>query len=97
MTIYKGYAWDGPSGPTIDTKDFMRPSLVHDAFYQLMREGKLGQECRKDADELLKIMCIKDGMPAPRAWYVYRAVRRFAAFAVKPSPRSEPELLYAPE
>ena len=38
LTIRKGYAWDGPSGPTIDTKDFMRGSLVHDALYQLLRE-----------------------------------------------------------
>jgi len=34
LTIKKKYAWDGPSGPTIDTKTFMRGSLVHDAFYQ---------------------------------------------------------------
>jgi hypothetical protein len=26
LTIAKGYAWDGPSGPTIDTKNFMRGS-----------------------------------------------------------------------
>ena len=37
LTIRKSYAWDGPSGPTIDTMDFMRGSLVHDALYQLMR------------------------------------------------------------
>ena len=34
LTIKKGYAWDGPSGPTIDTLTFMRGSLVHDALYQ---------------------------------------------------------------
>ena len=33
LTIRKGYAWDGPSGPTIDTLNFMRGSLVHDALY----------------------------------------------------------------
>ena len=32
LVIKKGYAWDGPSGPTIDTKNFMRGSLVHDAL-----------------------------------------------------------------
>ena len=37
LTIKDGYAWDGPSGPTIDTPNFMTPSLVHDAIYQLMR------------------------------------------------------------
>ncbi|MGH7536144.1 MAG: DUF1353 domain-containing protein, partial [Gemmatimonadales bacterium] len=35
LTVKEGYAWDGPSGPTVDTKDFMRGSLVHDALYQL--------------------------------------------------------------
>jgi hypothetical protein len=39
LTIGKGYAWDGPSGPAFDTKDFMRGSLVHDALYQLIREA----------------------------------------------------------
>jgi len=37
LTIKKGYAWDGASGIAIDTCNFMRGSLVHDALYQLMR------------------------------------------------------------
>ena len=28
LTIKTGYAWDGPSGPTIDTPSFMRGALV---------------------------------------------------------------------
>ncbi len=40
LKMNQGYAWDGPSGPTIDTKNFMRGSLVHDALYQLMRQKK---------------------------------------------------------
>ena len=71
----KGYAWDGPSGPTIDTKSFMRGSLVHDALYQLMREGVLGQEYRKCADRLLLNICRADGMSWPRATWVYLAIR----------------------
>ncbi|HUS89668.1 MAG TPA: hypothetical protein VMW91_10000, partial [Desulfosporosinus sp.] len=39
IVIHKGYAWDGPSGPTFDTPNFMLGSLVHDVFYQAMREG----------------------------------------------------------
>ena len=27
LTIIEGYAWDGPSGPVIDTKENMRASL----------------------------------------------------------------------
>ena len=27
LTVKKGFAWDGASGPTLDTKDSMSPSL----------------------------------------------------------------------
>lgn len=55
LKIDAGYAWDGPSGPTIDTKTFIRGSLVHDALYQLMREEKLDRiKYRENVDQLLK-------------------------------------------
>jgi len=55
IKIKKGYAWDGPSGPTIDTLNFMRGSLVHDALYQLMREDHLdSKNYREPADKLLR-------------------------------------------
>jgi hypothetical protein len=76
LTIQKGYAWDGPSGPTFDTLNFMRASLVHDALYQLMRNNHLDKdEHRDDADRLLQKMCKEDGMMAIRAWWVYMGVR----------------------
>lgn len=76
LSLREGYAWDGPSGPAIDTKDFMRGSLVHDALYQLMREKKLdGAEFRDDADRELRKICLEDGMSSLRAWWVYRGVR----------------------
>ena len=76
LTIKKGYAWDGASGPTIDTLNFMKGSLVHDALYQLMREGYLSRSrSRKSIDKLLQIICRMDGMCALRAWLVYQAVR----------------------
>ena len=76
LTIKTGYAWDGPSGPAIDTLNFMRGSLVHDALYQLMREKLLDQNTtRKPADQLLQKMCKADGMSAIRAWWVYNILR----------------------
>lgn len=75
LTVRKGYAWDGPSGPAIDTKNFMRGSLVHDALYQFLREGKLPQAHRETADRLLQAICIEDGMTALRSWWVYQGVR----------------------
>lgn len=84
LTINAGYAWDGPSGPSFDTKSFMRGSLVHDALYQLMAEGGLSKKYRDEADSLLRQICLEDGMSRFRAWYVYRAVRFFGRYyAVK--------------
>jgi hypothetical protein len=76
LTVKQGYAWDGPSGPTFDTLNFMRGSLVHDAFYQLMREEFLDhRRWREPADRLLQKMCREDGMTWLRAQWVYRGVR----------------------
>ena len=82
IVIRKGYAWDGPSGPTIDTKNFMRGSLVHDAIYGLMRQGLLKKDNRGAADLLLRRMCKEDGMSSIRAWWVYRGVRLGGGSAV---------------
>ena len=91
LTIRKSYAWDGPSGPTIDTRNFMRGSLVHDALYQLMRLSALDYKVhRKRADEILKEICLEDGMSSFRAWYVYQAVHLFAKRGA--CPREEPEV-----
>lgn len=90
LHISEGYAWDGPSGPTIDTENFMRGSLVHDALYQLMRAGHLdAQAVRPRADALLRDICRADGMSAFRAWYVYHGVRLFAGFAAEASPLAD--------
>lgn len=77
LSIRKGYAWDGPSGPTFDTKNFMRGSLVHDALYQLIGEGLLPMAERDQADKELRRICLEDGMSAARAWWVYQAVHWF--------------------
>ena len=78
LIIKYGYNWDGPSGPAIDTKNFMRGSLVHDALYQLMREGHLDIKHRKYADKLLVYICKEDGMWWIRRQWVYAAVRLFS-------------------
>ena len=98
LTIKDGYAWDGPSGPTVDTLDFMRGSLVHDVLYQLMRLGALDYKIyRKRADEILREICLADGMSAFRAWYVYQAVQWFGENFAKPKPESEVVTIRAPK
>ncbi len=97
LTIRKHYAWDGPSGPTIDSRNFMRGSLVHDALYQLMRLSALDHKVhRKRADEILKEICLEDGMCSFRAWYVYQALHIFAGGAARPQKEPEVEVICVP-
>lgn len=94
LTIKKGYAWDGASGCTIDTDSSMRGSLVHDAFYQLLREEKISQHYREVADAYLRDICIEDGMWTWRARLWYKAVRKFALSCA--NAENEKEVLTAP-
>lgn len=76
LVIYKGYEWDGPSGPAIDTDNFMDGSLIHDLLYQLMREGHLKRwPYRLYADNEMFRQCKKDKMMLPRRCWCWLAVR----------------------
>ena len=90
LLIKEGYSLDGPSGPAIDTKNFMQGSLVHDALYQLIREGHIDPSNKEKADIILRDICRADGMSRIRAWWVYRGVRWGGKGAIKP------DLLTAP-
>lgn len=85
LVIRKGYAWDGPSGPTFDTANFMRGALIHDACYQLIRQGYLKSKYREPADRLLQKICREDGMNRLRAWYVYQGVHLGGKYAADPA------------
>ena len=84
LLIKKGYAWDGASGPAIDTESFIVGSLVHDVLYQLMRGDYISIDCRENADKELRMLCLKYGMNRFRAWYVYQAVHYLAKSAALP-------------
>lgn len=78
LTVKKAYAWDGPSGPVVDTPQNLRASLVHDALYQLMRNKKMSSRThRKTADQLFLDMCKQDGVPTRTANLYYMALRKF--------------------
>ncbi|WP_109833330.1 DUF1353 domain-containing protein [Reichenbachiella versicolor] len=97
LTVSKNYAWDGASGPTIDTKNSMRASLVHDALYQLMRERLLSQDQVKPADQLFEKMLRNDGMSAIRARIWYLGLRLANGMAAKPGTQKPPKIICVPK
>ena len=66
LLIRKGYSWDGASGPAIDTDNFLRASLVHDALYQLIAANYLPMTLRRQADLELVRIAKEDGMSSFR-------------------------------
>jgi len=96
LTIRDRYAWDGPSW-SVDTLTFMRGALVHDALYQLMRMEELEQSYRRHADDLLREICLEDGMSSFRAWYVHRAVVAFGESHALPSDSDQTEVICVPQ
>ena len=95
LKVKNGYAWDGPSGPVIDTKENLRASLVHDALYQLMRLEKLNSRTyRKTADKIFRNICKQDGVPGITANIYYKALRKFGKPAT--SPESKKRIRRAP-
>ena len=94
LTIKIGYAWDGASGPAINTANSKRGSLVHDVLYQMMRLELILLEYKKTADQILEALCVLDGMWEWRAGNWYDAVASFGTSATLPSHRKQ--LKYAP-
>lgn len=85
LTAKVGYAWDGPSGLSIDTKTFRRGSLVHDLPYQMCRERYLDYKIhRYIADRMMQQVCIEDGMWKIRAAWCYQAVHLFGEKHARP-------------
>lgn len=77
LLIKSGYAWDGASGPTWDTKSTMRASLLHDALYQLVAEDAIPFEEKFIADNHLYRLMIEDGAWELRAKLWLFAVNEF--------------------
>ncbi len=85
LLIRKYFAWDGVSGPAINTRTNLRGGLGHDALYYLMRAGQLPLFWRRRADEYLAQAMIEDGAWRIRADAYLYAVDQFALpFAQQP-------------
>ena len=73
LEVFKGYAWDGASGPTFDTKSSMFPSMIHDVFCQCMRDGSISYDAWQDTiNKLFETHCKACGMFEARVaiWYL---------------------------
>lgn len=82
LTVYPGYLWDGASGPAMDTKGSMAPSLMHDCAYQCLRFGLFLPYQRKDADEDFRELLAFEGF---KVWHKvrYAVLRIFGGYAAK--------------
>ena len=85
LEIKKGYAWDGASGPIINTRDTLVASLVHDVLYQAMRLNliKSNSENKKIADKIFFEILKMHGVNAIRRKVWYFAVRLFGKKSTK--------------
>jgi len=75
LWIQEGYEWDGASGPTLDTKSAILPSVVHDALYCILKESKRKYFDREAADKFFYWLLRNEGMMWLRAKIWYRCVR----------------------
>lgn len=85
--LFRGYACDGASGPTIDTPGTFRGAFFHDAGYQMLRLEKLPDSYREEFDKLALRLWTKDMKWKWRAKLWYRGVRSLAGFAADPKNR----------
>lgn len=77
IRIPRGFQWDGPSGPAVDTADWMRASCVHDALYGAFVDNVLPAGNRAAADREMLAILREDGMGWFRYSYSWLAVHLF--------------------
>ena len=85
LSVKRGYAWDGASGPIINTRDTLVASLVHDVLYQAMRLNliKSNSENKKTADKNFFEILKTHGVNSIRRKVWYFAVRLFGKKSTK--------------
>lgn len=81
ITIKKGFNWDFATG-AIDTPAMVAGSVVHDAFYWLIRKSLLAKRHREAADKEFKRILKTGGVGRFRRNYCYLAVRIGGAYTL---------------
>ena len=92
LTIFKGYKWDGISGPTLDTKNTMIPGLGHDALYQAIRLELLPLYAKITIDQFFYDQLIEHGVWKFRAKFFYQAVHHLGHNSCIPGDVKIPEV-----
>lgn len=78
LSLRFGWGWDGPSGPTWDTKSSLPTSAVHDFFYLCTRKGWLPINLKPEIDKFLMDLGRYHGMWFIRTRLWFRGVSMFA-------------------
>ena len=81
LVINRGFVWDGPSGPAIDTANTLIPSAMHDALYGIISEqhlpAKFTRDLRNAADRSYRDSLKTWGVSKWRRMLHYRGVNLF--------------------
>lgn len=92
ITILSQYAWNGASFFLFSwfgtPNSWLIPSLIHDALYQLMREGKLDAKYRPVVDAIFYRLLRERGVWYPIARLAYYAVRIGGNYAMRHGPKA---------
>ena len=72
LTAFRGFQWDGATGPTLQPKSSVRATLVHDVMCAAIARGILLGESRANADLIFREILKEDGMSKVRSsvWYL---------------------------
>lgn len=89
LHIFRKWAWDGASGPTINDKTTMRGTGGHDVFYKFLRHELLPPETKPLIDLTLQKYLKKDGSRAERAWLWFAGLTIWGDKAADPNNKNK--------
>jgi hypothetical protein len=104
LILTERFKWDGPSGPTIDSKEGMIASAAHDMLYKMLRDEEFGKISEKDqsimrkwADKQFLHQLKLSGMGWFRRRMWYRGVRIGGESSASPETKKNHEEIFQAE